>query len=91
MATIPNMAEEMYLHSSLEGNPEFIDGRIVNRGIPTYSHGDGNSPSPTGSSKTGINGVSDRQRNCTSRLPGEEDGACRTSRSSTAATQLRSA
>jgi len=38
MATIPSMTEEMYLHSSLEGNPEFIDGRIVNRGVPTYSH-----------------------------------------------------
>ena len=38
MATVPNMTEEVYLHSSLEGNPEFIDGRIVERGMPTYSH-----------------------------------------------------
>jgi Uma2 family endonuclease len=38
MTTSTGVTEQMYLHSTLEGNPEFVHGRMVERAMPTYSH-----------------------------------------------------
>ena len=38
MSTSTCMTEEEYLASGIEGNPEFVDGKVIGRGMPTYSH-----------------------------------------------------
>lgn len=38
MAVAELISAEQYLHTSFEHDAEFVEGRIVERGVPTYEH-----------------------------------------------------